>query len=62
MRPFGVFAEEGDAEKIRAHEQRQQGAGGITRGQGVGKKRDAEDAEQDRMRPDACGPELLQGG
>jgi hypothetical protein len=45
VRPFGVLAEESDAEKIGADEQREQCTGGITRGQGVGKKRDAEDAE-----------------
>ena len=45
MRPFGVLAENGDAEKIRAYEQGQEGARGISCGQDVGKDGDAEDAK-----------------
>ena len=45
MRPFGVFPKNADAKKIGADEEREQGADGITRGQGVGKERHAQDAE-----------------
>jgi len=40
-----VFVKNGDAKKIRAHEHRQERAGGIAGGQDDGEKCDAEDAE-----------------
>jgi len=45
MLPFGMFAENGDAKKIRADEQRQKRAGGISRGENIGKDGDAENAQ-----------------